>query len=197
MKNLLIGLAILLVLGLWLRNTYNGFVPADEGVKKAWSDVQSQYQRRSDLIGNLVQTVKGAANFEQKTLTDVIEARAKATQIKVDPTDLSPEKLKEFQAAQGQLGSALGRLMMVTENYPQLKANQNFLDLQTQIEGTENRVTRARELFNESVAGYNNIIRRFPANLIAGFTGFKVKSGFEADQSAQDAPKVDFSEKTN
>jgi LemA protein len=197
MKNLLIGLAILLVLGLWLRNTYNGFVPADEGVKKALADVQSQYQRRSDLIGNLVQTVKGAANFEQKTLTDVIEARAKATQIKVDPTDLSPEKLKEFQAAQGQLGSALGRLMMVTENYPQLKANQNFLDLQTQIEGTENRVTRARELFNESVAGYNNIIRRFPANLIAGFTGFKVKSGFEADQSAQNAPKVDFSEKSN
>jgi LemA protein len=192
MKNLLIGLGILLIIGLWLKSTYNGFIPADESVKKAWSDVQSQYQRRSDLIGNLVNTVKGAANFEKTTLTDVIEARAKATQTIVDPSNITPEKLKEFQAAQSGLSGAMSRLMMVTENYPQLKANQNFLDLQAQLEGTENRVTRARDVFNESVMGYNNTIRRFPANIIAGMFKFSPKAGFEAEQGAKQAPKVDF-----
>jgi LemA protein len=194
MRSLLIVLAIVLVLGLWLKNTYNGFIPKDETVKKAWGDVQNQYQRRSDLISNLVNTVKGAAGFEQKTLTDVIEARAKATQITIDPTNITPEKLKEFQAAQNGLTGALGRLMMVTENYPQLKANQNFLDLQAQLEGTENRVTRAREVYNESVMDYNNSIRTFPANVIAGFFKFNTKASFEADKDSQKAPKVDFSE---
>jgi LemA protein len=192
MKNLLIGLGILLIIGLWLKSTYNGFIPKDESVKKAWADVQSQYQRRSDLIGNLVNTVKGAANFEKTTLTDVIEARAKATQTIVDPSNITPEKLKEFQAAQSGLSGAMSRLMMVTENYPQLKANQNFLDLQTQLEGTENRVTRARDVFNESVMDFNNSIRTFPANVIAGMFHFNSKVGFEAEEGAKKAPKVDF-----
>jgi LemA protein len=195
MKNLLIVLAVLLVIGLWFKNTYNGFITPDETVKKAWSEVQNQYKRRSDLIPNIVNSVKGAANFEQKTLTDVIEARAKATAITVDPTNITPEKLKEFQAAQQGLSGALGRLMMVTENYPQLRANENFLKLQTELEGTENRVTRARTEFNESVMGFNTVVRRFPANIIAGFFGtkFKEKAGFEAEAADQKAPTVDFS----
>ena len=144
MKKWIIPVAIIAVLALWMVSKYNGLVPLDENVKKTWAEVQNQYQRRADLIPNLVNTVKGAANFEQKTLTDVIEARAKATQMTVKAEDLTPEKLQEFQAAQGQLSQALGRLMMITENYPDLKANQNFRDLQTQLEGTENRITVAR-----------------------------------------------------
>jgi LemA protein len=195
MKNLLIVLAVLLVIGLWFKNTYNGFITPDETVKKSWAEVQNQYKRRSDLIPNIVNSVKGAANFEQKTLTDVIEARAKATAITVDPTNITPEKLKEFQAAQQGLSGALGRLMMVTENYPQLRANENFLKLQTELEGTENRVTRARTEFNESVMGFNTVVRRFPANIIAGFFGnkFKEKAAFKADAADQKAPTVDFS----
>jgi LemA protein len=164
-------------------------------VKKTWAEVQNQYQRRADLIPNLVNTVKGAANFEQKTLTDVIEARAKATQMNVNANDLTPEKLKEFQAAQGQLSQALGRLMMITENYPQLKANQNFLDLQTQLEGTENRTTVARKDYNNSVEIYNSSVRKFPVNMIAGMFDLKVRPTFEADQAAQKAPTVDFEQK--
>ncbi|MEZ5045471.1 MAG: LemA family protein [Chitinophagaceae bacterium] len=192
MKKGLILLAVLLVLGFWVKNMYNGLVGKDENVKKYWAEVQNQYQRRADLIPNLVNTVKGAANFEQKTLTDVIEARAKATQMKVDANDLSPEKIKEFQAAQGQLSQALGRLMMITENYPNLKANQNFLDLQSQLEGTENRITVARKDFNDAVQDFNTSARSFPTNIFANMFNMKAKGTFEADQAAQKAPNVQF-----
>jgi LemA protein len=195
MKNVLIVLGIIAVFAFWVMSKYNGLVPLDENVKKTWAEVQNQYQRRADLIPNLVNTVKGAANFEQKTLTDVIEARAKATQMNVNANDLTPEKLKEFQAAQGQLSQALGRLMMITENYPQLKANQNFLDLQTQLEGTENRTTVARKDYNNSVEIYNSSVRKFPVNMIAGMFDLKVRPTFEADQAAQKAPTVDFEQK--
>ncbi len=192
MRNLLIIIAVLVVAALTLGGCYNGVVRSDEGVKQKWADVQNQYQRRADLIPNLVNTVKGAANFEQGTLTAVVEARAKATSIRVDPNDLTPEKLQEFQAAQGQLSQALGRLLMVTENYPDLKANQNFRDLQAQLEGTENRIAVARKDFNESVQGYNSKVRSFPTNLIAGMFGFKAKGTFEAAPEAQKAPEVKF-----
>jgi LemA protein len=171
---------------------YNSIVQLDEGVKTSWGTVQSQYQRRSDLIPNLVATVKGAANFEKETLTQVIEARAKATQITVNPADLTPEKLQQFQQAQGQLSSALGRLLAVSESYPELKANQNFRDLQAQIEGTENRIAVARKDFNTTVQGYNSAIRTFPNNIVAGFGGFHAKPYFEAQQGAENAPKVQF-----
>ncbi len=192
MKNLLIVLAIIAVIFFVGKGAYNGLITKDEDVKKTWAEVQNQYQRRSDLIGNLVNTVKGAANFEQKTLTDVINARASATQMKVDINDLTPEKMQAYQAAQGQLGQALGRLMMITENYPTLKANQNFLDLQAQLEGTENRVTVARKDFNESVQTYNTKVRSFPTNLFAGMVGMKVRPTFEADAASQKAPEVKF-----
>lgn len=193
MKNGLLALLIIVgVLAIWAWRAYNGLVPMDENVKEKWAKVQSQYQRRADLIPNLVNTVKGAANFEQKTLTDVIEARAKATQMKVDANDLSPEKLQEFQAAQGQLSQALGRLMMITENYPELKATEQFRDLSVQLEGTENRITTARNDFNESVKEYNTKARRFPLNLFASLFGMKAKSMFEADPNAQKAPTVQF-----
>ncbi len=192
MKKVLIALGIIAALAFWIGSKYNSIIPLDENVKKSWAEVQNQYQRRADLIPNLVNTVKGAANFEQKTLTDVIEARAKATQMKVDIDDLTPEKLQQYQAAQGQLGSALGRLMMITENYPELKANQNFLDLQSQLEGTENRVTVARKDYNNSVEKYNNKVRRFPMNLFAGVFGMKTRTTFEAEAKAQTAPTVDF-----
>ncbi|MBK8686204.1 MAG: LemA family protein [Bacteroidetes bacterium] len=191
-KGLLALLIIVGVLAIWAWRAYNGLVPMDENVKEKWAKVQSQYQRRADLIPNLVNTVKGAANFEQKTLTDVIEARAKATQMKVDANDLSPEKLQEFQAAQGQLSQALGRLMMITENYPELKATEQFRDLSVQLEGTENRITTARNDFNESVKEYNTKARRFPLNLFASLFGMKAKSMFEADPNAQKAPTVQF-----
>ena len=170
----------------------NGLNASNQEVKAKWADVQNQYQRRSDLIGNLVATVKGAAAHEQNTLTAVIEARAKATQITVNPDDLTPEKLQQFQAAQGQLSQALGRLLMVTENYPELKANQNFRDLQAQLEGTENRIAVARRDYNESVQGYNSKVRSFPTNLLAGMFGFAPKATFEADVAAQKAPEVKF-----
>lgn len=192
MKKWIIPVAIIAVLALWMVSKYNGLVPLDENVKKTWAEVQNQYQRRADLIPNLVNTVKGAANFEQKTLTDVIEARAKATQMTVKAEDLTPEKLQEFQAAQGQLSQALGRLMMITENYPDLKANQNFRDLQTQLEGTENRITVARKDFNTSVETYNSSVRKFPTNLMAGMFGLKTRPTFEADAAAQKVPTVQF-----
>ncbi|WP_299498059.1 LemA family protein [Mucilaginibacter sp.] len=172
--------------------SYNSMVQMDENVKAKWGVVQAQYQRRSDLIPNLVAAVKGAANFEKSTLTDVINARAKATSVQVDPSKLTPESIKAFQAAQGQLSSALGRLMVVTENYPQLKTNENFLGLQAQIEGTENRITVARNDFNGAVQDYNTKIRSFPANITAKMFSFNPKGYFEAEASADKAPKVQF-----
>jgi LemA protein len=172
--------------------SYNSMVQMDENVKGKWGAVQTQYQRRTDLIPNLVATVKGAANFEKSTLTDVIEARAKATAVQVDPSKLTPESIKQFQAAQGQLSSALGRLMVVTENYPTLKSNENFLGLQAQIEGTENRITIARKDFNDAVQQFNTKIRTFPANLTAKMFGFTEKGYFQAEAGADKAPKVQF-----
>jgi LemA protein len=192
MKKGLIALAVLAALVLWVWSSYNGLVPKDEDVKEKWANVQNQYQRRMDLIPNLVNTVKGAADFEKQTLTDVIEARAKATQMKVDASNLTTEKLKEFQAAQGQLSQAMGRLMVVSENYPVLKANQNFLDLQTQLEGTENRITAARNDYNASVKDFNVGVRKFPVNVFSGMFHMNMKPTFEADQAAQKAPSVSF-----
>ncbi|MEJ6981949.1 LemA family protein [Pedobacter sp. P351] len=171
---------------------YNTMVDLDEQVQSQWAQVQNVYQRRADLIPNLVASVKGAANFEKETLTAVMEARASATQVKIDPSKLTPEAIEKFNQAQGQLGAALGRLMMVTENYPQLKANQNFLELQAQLEGTENRITVERQKFNEVTQVYNSKIRTFPNNLTASMFGFEKKGYFEADAASQKAPKVEF-----
>lgn len=189
---LVILLGILLIGGCMTCNLQKTLVSTDENVKSKWGEVQNQYQRRADLVPNLVNTVKGAANFEQKTLTDVINARAKATSIQVNPDNLTPEKLREFQSAQGELSQALGRLMVVSEQYPELKANQNFLALQDQLEGTENRITVARKNYNEAVQGYNVSVRTFPNNIIAGMLGFTPKGMFEADAGAQKAPQVQF-----
>jgi LemA protein len=189
---IVIILAVVVIFGGCGVSKYNKLVQQDEVVKNKWGAVQSQYQRRADLIPNLVSTVKGAANFEKETLTQVMEARAKATQITVNADDLSPEKLQQFQAAQGQLSSALGRLLAVSESYPELKANQNFLDLQAQLEGTENRITVARNDFNDAVKGYNSAVRTFPGNIIAGIGGFGQKGYFEADKGSENAPKVAF-----
>jgi LemA protein len=167
-------------------------VNLDEGVKQKWNNVQSDYQRRADLIPNLVSTVKGAANFEQTTLTQVIEARAKATSVNIDANNLTPEKVQQFQQAQGQLSSSLSKLLVVAEQYPQLQATQNFRDLQAQLEGTENRIKVSRNDFNTAVQDYNSTARRFPNNIFAGMFGFKVKEGFTADAGSQNAPKVDF-----
>jgi len=164
----------------------------DEDTKAKWGTVQSQYQRRADLIPNLVATVKGVANFEKSTLTAVTEARAKATSIQVDPTKLTPETIQKYQAAQGQLSTALGRLLVASENYPNLKANENFTALQAQLEGTENRISVARMDFNNSVQVYNSAIREFPANLTAKMFGFAPKGYFQADAASQAAPKVTF-----
>jgi LemA protein len=192
MKKLLT--AILVIVGAMSLSScsYNSMVQLDENVKGKWGQVQTQYQRRADLIPNLVATVKGAADFEKSTLTDVIEARAKATSVQVDPTKLTPESIQQFQAAQGQLSQALGRLMVVTENYPTLQSNQNFLGLQEQIEGTENRINVARLDFNTSVQNYNSKIRTFPANLTAKMFGFAEKGYFQAEAGADKAPKVEF-----
>ncbi len=173
-------------------STQRKFVTLDTEVEKTWANVQSAYQRRADLVPNLVETVKGAANFEQSTLAGIAEARAKATSIQVDPTNLTPEKLAEFQSAQSGLSQAIGRLLMVTENYPDLKATATFQELQSQLEGTENRIKVERDNFNESVANYNAAVRKFPANFWASIFGFERKGMFEADQAAQNAPKVDF-----
>jgi LemA protein len=164
----------------------------DEGATGQWANVESAYQRRSDLIPNLVNTVKGYANFERETLEAVVNARAKATSVTVDPANLSPEKLAAFQQAQAGVGSALGRLLVTVEKYPDLKANQNFLDLQKQLEGTENRIKVERDRFNEAVKGYNVAVKRFPGNIIAGMTGFASKGYFEAESGAETAPDVNF-----
>lgn len=172
--------------------SYNGMNAASKDVDQKWADVQSSYQRRSDLIPNLVATVKGAANFETTTLTQVIQARASATSIKVDAKDLTPEKMQQFQASQGQLSQALGRLMVVSEQYPQLKANESFRDLQNQLEGTENRIKVARDAFNQSAKEYNIKVSNFPTNILANMFHFKERPMFQADQGAQNAPKVQF-----
>jgi LemA protein len=171
---------------------YNSMVKLDEQVTSQWAQVENVYQRRVDLIPNLVSSVKGAANFEKETLTQVIEARAKATSISVDPTKLTPESIAQFQAAQGQLGQSLGRLLATVEAYPELKANQNFLELQAQLEGTENRITVERQKFNTVTQEYNSTIRTFPNNLTAGMFGFKAKGYFQAEAGANKAPKVEF-----
>ena len=190
---ILISIAALLVLGVfWGVGKYNGLVTKDEAVSGQWANVENQYQRRADLIPNLVATVKGYAKHESETLEGVIAARSKATQITVDPDNLTPEKLKEYQAAQGQLSSALGKLLMITENYPDLKANQNFMELQAQLEGTENRITTERGRFNEMCIEFNSSIRRFPTSLVASLTGLEKKAYFEAEQGSEKAPEVEF-----
>lgn len=193
-KILIIGIVLvaLFILYRMFAGTYNNMVNAEEGVKSQWAQVQNVYQRRADLIPNLVNTVKGYANFEQETLTRVIEARAKATSVNIDASQLTPEKVAQFQAAQGELSSALSRLLVTIERYPDLKANQNFLDLQTQLEGTENRITVERMKFNDSVQAYNSYLRGFPRNLLAGMYGFEQRGYFDASPEAQQAPEVQF-----
>ena len=177
---------------IWGTKVYNGMVTMQESVKSQWGNVETSYQRRSDLIPNFVNTVKGAANFEQTTLTQVIEARAKATSINIDPTKMTAENLQQFQQAQGQVSSALGRLMVVMEQYPELKATQNFRDLQVELEGTENRISVERRKFNEVALTYNTYIKRFPQNFLAGMFGFETKPYFEAVEGAEKAPVVTF-----
>lgn len=189
---LIIILAVVAVLVFWAIGGYNGLVSTQEKLNKSWANVENQYQRRADLIPNLVETVKGYAKHESGTLEAVIAARSKATQITVDPENLTPKKLQEYQAAQGQLSSALGKLLMIQEAYPELKANQNFIELQAQLESTENRITVAREAFNNEVQEYNTMVRRFPKNIIAGLFGFERKATFEAEKGAEQAPEVKF-----
>ena len=194
-KGLIVILAIAaVVIGLffWFQGTYNGMVKMDEGVQAAWSQVENVYQRRADLIPNLVSTVKGYAAHEQETLEGVISARSKATQLTVDSDNLTSDKLAQYNKAQGELGAALGKLLAITENYPDLKANQNFLQLQSQLEGTENRIAVERQKFNETARKYNTAIRQFPKNIVAGMFGFEKKPYFEAQEGAQQAPKVEF-----
>ncbi len=189
-KNLIIIggiIALLLLLG---GCGYNGMVKQEQAAKSSWAQVENQYQRRNDLIGNLVNTVKGYADFEQKTLTDVIEARANATKITVNAEDLSPEKIKAFQQSQGQLSQALGRLMVVSEQYPQLRASEQFTMLQAELSGTENRVATARMDFNNAVQTYNSTIKTFPNVIFSGMMGFHEKGYFEAEQGAEKAPKI-------
>ena len=189
----LIPVGIIIILILYGINVNNNLVNQQENVKEAWSQVEAQYQRRSDLIPNLVATVKGAANFEKSTLTAVTEARSKATSIQVDPSKLNnPQVLQNFQQAQSQLSGALSRLLVTVERYPDLKSNQNFQDLQVQLEGTENRITVARERYNNSARKYNSSIRRFPGSLFAGILGFHSMAYFKAEKGSQKAPQVKF-----
>ncbi len=196
MKKFLIPVLILAVLGIYMYTksvgTYNQLVSMDEGVAAQWAEVETQYQRRADLIPNLVNTVKGYADFEQETLTGVIEARAKATSVTIDPTNLNEGNLAQFQQAQDQLSGALSRLLVSVERYPDLKADQSFRELQAQLEGTENRIAVARRNFNESVQGYNVYVRSFPNNIFAGWFDFEQKALFEASAGAENAPTVEF-----
>lgn len=191
-KSWIIVLAVVAVVVLWGVRGYNKLVTADEGVKTAWSQVENQYQRRSDLIPNLVNTVKGYAEHESETLEGVVAARAKATQVTVDTENMSAESLSAYMSAQDEVSSALGRLMMIREAYPDLKANQNFIELQAQLEGTENRIAVERNRFNETARGYNTQIRRFPMSIIASMGGFEAKPYFEANEGAETAPVVEF-----
>lgn len=187
-----IVLGIVVILLFWGCNQQRALVQQDENVKKTWNFVQSQYQRRADLIPNLVRTVQGEANFERGTLNDVINARARATSVQVSPENLTPENVQRFQEAQGQLSGALGRLLVTVEQYPNLRANDAFRNLQAQLEGTENRIATARNDFNGAVQDYNVRVRTFPNNLFAGILGFHPRQGFTADPGSQNAPRVEF-----
>lgn len=188
------GIILLVILGIvsWGTRTYNQMVTLQESVTSQWGNVETQYQRRADLIPNFVNTVKGAANFEQETLTRVIEARAKATQVTIDPTKMTADNLQQFQQAQTELSSALSRLMVVVEQYPELKATQNFRDLQVELEGTENRISVERRKFNETAQAFNVYIKRFPQNFLAGMFGFTPRPYFESMEGAEKAPEVKF-----
>jgi Uncharacterized conserved protein len=194
-KNSIILLSVIAIVVLsifWAISGYNSLVTLREDVNSQWANVESQYQRRSDLIPNLVQTVKGYATHESSTLEGVVAARAKATQVTIDPKNLTAEKLQEYQAAQGQVSSALGKLLMITENYPDLKANQNFLELQAQLEGTENRISVERNRFNDLAKSYDITIQHFPKSIIAALFGFEKKPYFEAEKGSEKAPEVKF-----
>ena len=191
-RTLIIIVAVFLAIGAFVITKYNGLVAQDENVNKAWGNVETQYQRRSDLIPNLVETVKGYASHEKTTLESVTNARAKATQIQMNVNDLSEQKLQQYRQAQGEITAALGRLIALSENYPDLKANENFKDLQVQLEGTENRISESRRQFNEAVQHYNMTVRTFPGNVIAGLFGFEKKNGFVAATGSEKAPQVNF-----
>ena len=185
-------IAAVVIVALWASSAYNSMVGEQEKATTAFANVQSAYQRRADLIPNLVEVVKGYASHEKETLEGVVNARAKATQVTIDPSNMTPEKLKEYQQAQGELGAALGKLIAIQENYPDLKANENFRDLQVQLEGTENRINEARNTFNGVVQNYNTYIRKFPKNILAGIFGFNTMDKFQADAGAEKAPQVKF-----
>jgi len=189
---LYIVLGLVFILLVWSGCGYNGLVKQDESVKKSWNNVQAEYQKRYDLVDNLVNTVKGAANFEQSTLTQVVQARSKASSIQLNADQLTPENMQKFEQAQSELSGSLSRLLVTVERYPELKATQNFLRLQEQIPEIENDVRNSRRLFNESVNTFNTKVRSFPTNLFAGMFGFKAKEGFKAEQGAEKAPKVQF-----
>jgi LemA protein len=188
----IVVLGVLAIIVLWIANVYNGLVAGEEQVESSWAQVENQYQRRADLVPNLVATVKGYAEHEKETLDNVVSARARATQITIDPANATPEQLAAYQAAQGELSQALGKLLAIAENYPDLKANENFRDLQQQLEGTENRITVARQLFNDDARAFNTKVRRFPNNIIANMFGFEKKPYFEAEEGANKAPEVAF-----
>lgn len=191
-KSTIIVLAVIVLLAIWGMTSYNGMVKMDESVSTAWSNVENQYQRRSDLIPNLVNTVKGYATHEKETFQAVVEARSKATQMIISADDLTPEKMQAFQKVQGEVGSALSRLLAISEAYPQLKANENFKELQAQLEGTENRISVERKRFNEVARAYNTSIRSFPRNIFASLFGFDKRPYFEAEEGSDKAPKVEF-----
>lgn len=191
-KTWIIVIAVVAVLVIYCVSSYNSLVTQEETVGTAWSNVENQYQRRSDLIPNLVNTVKGYAAHEKETFDAVVSARAKATQMTIDIEDLTPEKIEAYQKAQGAVGSALSRLLAVTENYPELKANENFKELQAQLEGTENRISVERRKFNETARAYNTSIRRFPKNIVASMFGFEKRPYFEAEEGSEKAPEVKF-----
>ncbi len=192
MKKWLIPIVLIILIALWGMNVNNTVIGLEEGTKEAWADVESSYQRRNDLIGNLVKTVQGAADFERGTLKDVIEARAKATKTTIDPSNITPEQLEAFNQAQSGLSSALSRLLVTVERYPDLKANKNFLELQTQLEGTENRINVARDRFNDTVRPYNEYVREMPRKFIASLMGFKEMGYYQAEAGSEKAPDVDF-----
>jgi LemA protein len=191
-KGLIITIVVIALLAIWGISSYNGLVSMDENVSNQWANVETQYQRRSDLIPNLVNTVKGYAKHESQTLEAVMAARSQATQVKIDPSNCTPQQLAAYQKAQGDVTTALGKLLAITENYPDLKANQNFLELQSQLEGTENRINVARKDFNDTAKKYNTSLRRFPRNIIASMFGFEKRNYFEAEAGAEKAPKVEF-----
>lgn len=191
-KGLIITVVVIALVAIWGISSYNGLVSMDENVSNQWANVETQYQRRSDLIPNLVNTVKGYAKHESQTLESVMQARSQATQVKIDPSNCTPQQLAAYQKAQGDVTTALGKLLAITENYPDLKANQNFLELQSQLEGTENRINVARKDFNDTAKKYNTSLRRFPRNIIASMFGFEKRAYFEAEAGAEKAPKVEF-----